>query len=160
MNERARPIWRETAEVIGVLGVIGSLIFVALEVRQNTNAVRSATIQAIAEQSFDLNLRTAETPELLGLWRKSNNQEPLTESERDQLRALWSATIRLNQNRYQQFRLGVLNEATLFEVGGRNPLYQGDSFAEFWEPRKQDYSVDFRRFIEACVVSRCDAVPQ
>ena len=160
MNERARPIWRETAEVIGVLGVISSLIFVALEIRQNTNAVRSATIQAISGLSFESNMRMAENPELLALWRKSNNQEPLSDSERDQLFAVWSAVLRLNQNRFQQFRLGVLDDATLFEMGGRNRIYQGNSFAEFWEATKPSYSVEYQRFIDECVISRCDTVPQ
>jgi hypothetical protein len=159
MNERARPIWRETAEVIGVLGVVGSVIFVALEIRQNTDAVRSATIQAISEQSFDSNFRLAENPDLLALMLKADNQEPLTDSERFQLFTLLNAILRLNQNRYQQFRLGVLDTATLFEVGGRSSVYQGFIFAEYWEETKQNHSVEFQRFIEECVISECDAVP-
>ncbi len=152
-------IWRETAEVLGVIGVIATLIFVALEIRQNTSAVRSATIQAISEQSYDSNYRLAENPDLLALIRKSNNQEPLTESERDQLFTLWNAILRLNQNRYQQFRLGVLDNATIFEVGGRSSSYQGSSFAEYWEATKQSHSVEFQGFVEECVISECDAVP-
>ncbi len=152
-------IWRETAEVLGVIGVIATLIFVALEIRQNTSAVRSATVQAISEQSFDVNMRLAEEPDLLALMRKADNQEPLTDSERDRLFTLWNAILRLNQNRFQQFRLGVLDDTTLFEVGGRNRSYQGSSFAEYWEATKQNHSVEFQRFIEECVISQCDAVP-
>ncbi len=152
-------IWRETAEVLGVIGVIATLIFVAFEIRQNTSAVRSATIQAISEQSYDSNYRLAENPDLLALIRKSDNQEPLTESERDQIFTWWNAILRLNQNRYQQFRLGVLDDATIFEVGGRSSVYQGSSFAEYWEATKQSHSVEFQRFVEECVISECDAVP-
>ena len=159
MNERARPIWRETAEVLGVLGVVGSVIFVALEIRQNTNAVRSATIQAISEQSYDSNYRLAENADLLALLLKANNREPLTDSERFQLSTFWNAILRLNQNRYQQFRLGVLDTDTLFEVGGRSSFYQSPFFAEFWGETKQNHSVEFQRFIEECVISRCDVVP-
>ena len=46
-------IWKETAEVLGVLGVIGSLVFVAFEIRQNTEAVRSSTIQSISHWSYE-----------------------------------------------------------------------------------------------------------
>jgi hypothetical protein len=37
----ARPswIWKESAEFLGVLGVVGSLIFVAFEIRQNNDAL-------------------------------------------------------------------------------------------------------------------------
>jgi hypothetical protein len=37
---------RGIAEILGIFGVIGSRVFVALEIRQNADAVRSATIRA------------------------------------------------------------------------------------------------------------------
>ncbi len=43
--------WRVFAEVTGMAGVIATLVFVAMEIRQNTAAVKSAAIQAIAAQS-------------------------------------------------------------------------------------------------------------
>jgi hypothetical protein len=55
---------------------------------------------------------------------------------------------------------GQLDNATLFEVGGRSRSYQSNSFAEYWEATKQNHSAEFQRFIEECVISRCDAVPQ
>lgn len=159
MSEDTRPVWRGAAEAIGVLGVIGSLIFVALEIRQNTNAVRSATIQAISQQSYDANYRLAENSELVEIISKADNGEALTDSERRRLFAWWTAILRLNENRLQQYRLGVLDASILFDVGGRNRVYQGNSFAEYWESRKQDYSAEFQRFIDECVVSSCEAVP-
>lgn len=53
---RASLGWRSIAEILGIIGVIGSLVFVALEIRQNTDAVRSATIQGVLDQSFAVNL--------------------------------------------------------------------------------------------------------
>ena len=42
----AKPswIWKETAEVIGVLGIIASIVFLGYEMRQNTIAVRSEAL--------------------------------------------------------------------------------------------------------------------
>lgn len=45
--------WRDLTEILGVIGVVGSLIFVAFQIQQNTNAVRSATIQEILPLSQD-----------------------------------------------------------------------------------------------------------
>ncbi len=39
-------------QVIGAIAVVISLIYVALQIRQNTNAVRSATAQAVHEHFF------------------------------------------------------------------------------------------------------------
>ena len=57
--------WKEIAEVLGILGVIGSLIFVALQIQQNTNAIRSAAIQDISRWSYDASIVNLEVPELL-----------------------------------------------------------------------------------------------
>ena len=145
---KANWIRKETAEILGVLGVIASLIFVALEIRQNTSAVRSATIQAISEGSHDSNYRLAENPDLLAIIRKADSLEPLTIGERDRLFSLYTAIMRLNQNRFQQLRLGVLDEDTLFQVGGRGRFYRGPFFAEYWAETRQDHSVEFQEFVE------------
>ena len=52
-------------EVISALAVVASLVFVGLEIRQNTAAQRSQTRQAIADQFADLTMRLSENTELL-----------------------------------------------------------------------------------------------
>jgi hypothetical protein len=42
---------RKWIDLLGATGVVASLIFVGLEVRQNTAAVRGATYQSIADSS-------------------------------------------------------------------------------------------------------------
>ena len=140
--------WKGLAEIFGTLGVIGSLIFVALEIRQNTNAVRSATIHAIAEMSYDTSMRMAENPELLAIQRAADNGEPLTIGQRDQLVSFYSGIMRIQQDRFQQYQLGILDEETVFQVGGRGRGYRSLFFAEFWEERKETYPVEFRQFME------------
>ena len=52
----ARNEGRRVAEVVGALGVIGSLIFVGLEVRESSRATRAATDAEIAAQFVEINL--------------------------------------------------------------------------------------------------------
>lgn len=47
---------REIAEAVGLICVVGSLIFVGLEQRQNTIAIRAATNSAFATGFQELNL--------------------------------------------------------------------------------------------------------
>ena len=46
-------------ELIGLFGVISSLVFVGVEIRQNTAAVKGATHQTVAEQINELTLTIA-----------------------------------------------------------------------------------------------------
>ncbi len=64
--------WKVVGSVLGGLGVIGSLVFVALQIRQNTEAVRSATIQAISEQSFEAVAQLVENPDLRAAYQAAS----------------------------------------------------------------------------------------
>ena len=50
---------REVFEIFGLIGVIGSLIFVGVEVRQNTAEIRGSTHQSVSEQVNELYLTIA-----------------------------------------------------------------------------------------------------
>jgi hypothetical protein len=51
-------------EIVSAVGVIATLGYLALQVRQNSNVTRSATRQAISSVQADLGLRMAESPDL------------------------------------------------------------------------------------------------
>jgi hypothetical protein len=55
---------RQIAEAIGLICVVGSLIFVGLEQRQNTIAIRAANNSSFATGFQDLNLVVASSPSL------------------------------------------------------------------------------------------------
>ena len=146
VNEPKRPIWRETAEVIGVLGVIGSLIVVAMEIRQNTNAVKSATIQAISEQSFEFNRLIIENPDLRAA-RFASRAGPLTEDQRMLLDMLFAAALRVRQNRYVQAELGALDAETSSEIG-TGGIFLDPAFPDYWKRNQLNYSEGFREFFD------------
>ena len=50
---------RTFIEFFGLISVIGSLVFVGVEISQNTQAVRGATHQTVAEQINELTLTIA-----------------------------------------------------------------------------------------------------
>ena len=142
-----RPVWRETAEVMGVLGVIGSLIFVALEIRQNTNAVRSASIQSILDASIQISTATIDNADLRTA-RRAACDKTLTEDQRSQLVAFYGLTMRVQLNRFYQVRLGILDAETALALGGRGSVYDSPFFAEYWANNRDRYSTEFQSFIE------------
>ena len=144
----AKPswVWKETAEVIGVLGVIASLIFVAFEIRQNTNAVRSATIQALSEQSYDTARLSIEVPEAREAFLAAQT-DSLNEEQRALLDFMIAGALRIHQNRYLQVRLGVLDEATSLEIGGGG-IYRLPYFREHWSSSRKNYSQGFQEYVD------------
>ncbi|MDH4047088.1 MAG: hypothetical protein OEW68_02870 [Gammaproteobacteria bacterium] len=102
-------------ELIGVLGVVASLVFVELEVRQNTAAVRGATYQAIADASLQQVIWFADNEKLRPLWIRirDDGASPydFTAEENLVIRANYVMTIRRIENIYVQVREGPVDPA-------------------------------------------------
>ena len=71
-----------TAEVIGTIGIIVSLVFVAYSVNSNTNAVKASQTNVVYEASRQIELAVASDPEWAGIvLRGRSHAEQLTEIE-------------------------------------------------------------------------------
>ena len=147
--------WKGLAELLGIVSVVGSLIFVAMEVRQNTDAVRSATIQAIAELSYDSTMRLVENSDLRAA-RVAARSGSMTEDQIEQLDTWYTALMRIQQNRLVQSRLGILDLEDAMQIGGRARAYREPYFAEYWERRKNYYPPEFQDYIEQQVLNSAD----
>ena len=147
--------WQDLIELLGVIGVIGSLVFVALEIRQNTNAVRSSTIQAIAELSFDSTIAVVNNTDLRAARIASESGE-LTADQIVQLDAWYSGLMRIQQNRLLQANLGVLDLEDAMQIGGRANAYRQPYFADYWNRRGSNYPAEFQEYIENYVLILTD----
>ena len=138
--------WKDVMEMVGILGVIASLIFVAFQIRQNTRAIESSTIEAILSHSYDAVVLTVENADLRAAQVAACNGA-LTGDQREQLIAYYRALLRLQLNRYFQVQIGILDEETALALGGRATPYRRPIFAELWEETKDDYNADFQDFV-------------
>ena len=143
-------IWKETAEVLGVLGVVGSLIFVAFEIRQGTEAVRSSTIQNLSEQSRASTALIVENADLRAAFLAARAGMDLTDDQEFQLEVYFNSALRIQQNRFQQIRLGVLDEELAVE--GIGPGRLGTLYLNHWAAVKANYPEDFQQYFERSFV--------
>ncbi len=120
------------AEFIAGAGVILSLIFVGLEIRQNTAAVRAQTRQDLTTTSADFLMGMA-TTDIGDLWFRWAAGEDITESEWNRLRLAVITGVRNLENIYLQFSEGVIDESALNGYGWRGSvMYDTDRFAQWW----------------------------
>ena len=141
---------KQAGEVLAVLGVIGSLAFVALEIRQNTSAVRSATIQAVSQQSVDLTMAGLENPDLRAAFSAAaevEHPEQLSSEHQGILSWFVASKLRTDENRFRQVELGTLSPTTFNELGN-NRIYRFSYFAWWWARNGQEYPPDFQEVVE------------
>lgn len=125
---------RSIAEIFGVLGVIASLVFVGVEIRQNTAAVRSAAILHVSDQAMSLGLTIAGDDALVRLYAEARQGRRLDSFEpQDETRylVLVNAGLRRVENIFLQVETGVLDPKSLQQVGVA--FYQEPAARDVWE---------------------------
>ena len=139
---------RFVVEVVGLLGVIASLAFVGMEIRQNTVAVRSATIQAVSDQAMQLTLSMAtddHLPQLVHEMRRNGvTQADLDNQDRLRLRLVVVAGLRRQENLYLQVQNGTLPAAALQNVSFS--FYRNAFVRELWASDREYFDPEFARY--------------
>ncbi len=132
-------------EVAGAAGVIASLIYLAVQIRQNTRSVEAATYQSVAESLADASYRLVNAP-----------SSPL-----DRI-LLFIGTMRRYENLHFQVRRGNLLpsdvEGFVTSLVAYLNVPNGDGFEsrELWASVRSLFHPAFVAFVENEVLSRGD----
>ena len=141
---------REVFEIFGILGVIGSLIFVGVEVRQNTAEIRGSTHQSVSEQVNELYLTIAEDERLSKLvsemMESSNLRKNLSPSDQISLDFVVLTGLRRIENIYLQYLDGILSDSAFDRIG--MSFYRIQYAKETWGKYKGGFDSDFVSFFE------------
>ena len=138
---------RDFVEIVGVLSIVVTLIFVVFEIRQNTNAIRSTVIHEVSEQSMGVLRMLIENRELREA-RLAVNEGQVTPDQRSQVDYLYGMLIRLQQNRFLQSGLGVVDDDVMLLLGGQAPVYRTPDFRRYWDEVKRQHPTEFQRYME------------
>jgi hypothetical protein len=135
------------AELLGALGVFGSLLYLAIQIRQNTKALRGTTIDAVTTHQRD-ELRWA--AELAPTFAKADRSpDSMTPDEWGQVRAWITAAMTTRQNSYFQYRQELLDE----EIWKSNQqiikrYFQMGNWVDKWWQYSQKHQVFSKGFID------------
>jgi hypothetical protein len=140
---------RNSLELIGFISVIASLIFVGMEISQNTTAVRGATNQAISDQVSELYLTIATDRNLAGLVKKLYDdvlREDFDSIDDMQLFMTVLTGLRRVENIYLQIEDNILYDRAFDRIGLR--FYRSKYGRQIWEENKQFFDRKFVPFFE------------
>ena len=140
----------QIGEFLGGLSVLLTLIYLALQIRSNTTAVRSAAAQQTHDTLTDGYFRLAQDLALNRVFRTGTRDlSELTEDEMGQFFAFWSGTLYVCQNWLYQKDKGVLDEELMKSfLGGVATNFHADGFKAFWSSRRDTFSPTLREWVE------------
>ncbi len=145
-------IRKEIIEILGIVTIIGSLIFVGIEIRQNSLSIRGATYQSIAEQVTKLYMDVAadeRLSELVSQMLPNDNdtlRNQLNAADRLSLDFIVLTGLRRIENIYLQQLDGILSNQAFERIGLE--FYQTKYSRETWERYKAGFDSSFIKFFE------------
>ena len=135
-------------EVLGALGVIITLIYLAGQLRQNTKELRSARHESYASLSFSVNEFRAEHAETIA---KHFAGEELTDAESIIANANAQKLFGIMETTYLHYREGTLAE-DVFEARmvGLAAIMSNAPIREIWEQSKNyGFTDDFIQLVDS-----------
>ena len=132
-------------EIVGATAVVATLVYLAIQIRQNTKVARSATRQAIAEMTINLNSDLIGDQSLGQSFLKDPESEPVEDGERLRLMARSYRLMRNWENIHYQYLTGMLSEDEWrgFRLNLKACL-QWDSTNEYWRNERQFFAETFQ----------------
>ena len=152
--------WRTWAEIIGILAVVASLIFVGIETRNSTKqaeltaqALEIASYQELISSIIELNHATLENPDVAALMYKAwRTDDELTDMENFRLSRAMFARLRHGDMAFFQYQRGAISEERLRSV--LMPLsLNHPRVIEFWNRSKGNFVQAYQDYIDAEIAS-------
>ena len=145
---------KEIIEILGLVAIIGSLIFVGIEIKQNSLEIRGSTHQSISEQVTKLYMHVATNERLSKLVSQMLPGDTSDDNLRNQLNAADELSLdftvltglRRIENIYLQESDGILSEKAFERIGLE--FYQTPFSRETWEKYKTGFDKNFIDFFE------------
>ena len=141
---------KEIIEILGILAIIGSLIFVGIEVRQNSVEIRGSTHQTISEQVTKLYMTIASDERLSKLVSEmmANDElrNELNATDQLSLDFIVLTGLRRIENIYLQQLDGILSDKAFERIGLE--FYRAQYARQSWEKYKTNFDSAFIDFFE------------
>ena len=141
------------AQTIGVLGVLASLVFVGIQIRQNTRALKASTHHAVTDSFNAINMLLMSDQNAARIFRLGlAGLESLGDDERVSFSYMMLGYMRIFETMHYQHSAGTL-EAKLFEEELNTLKYAVTSpgFVAWWTVNPIKMGAEFSAFVDGLI---------
>lgn len=138
-------------EIVGALGVILSVLYLAIQIRKDARARVAETSHSVAARAGAVQQILSENRELAAAWRKGlrGDTESLDEADVTQFEAFLSVITRSYDDAFYQYREGLIEERVWLAWARSIPdVVRSPGYAAWWQSRKHWYSDEFQSFVD------------
>jgi hypothetical protein len=142
------------AETLGAVGVIITLVYLTVQLRQNTKTMQSATFQNLSDSMSDSARLATEKPDILRLMLKGESGEKFTTEKKAMFHFFAIMAMRRHETAFVQRQLKVVDPALMigFEKSTL-ALFESGLWRSWSQESKHLFSDDFVVWIDRHIAS-------
>ncbi len=147
-------------EFIGSIGIVVSLIYLGVQIRQNTDSVRESNLRAATDRSIAHSRFSAGTPGMMGLFLQAQTDAgPLTDEQRWQFGTFLFSMFLDYQEQYFLQRKSRGDEA-FWETMNKNMMryLRQPGGRDWWGSGQQMLDEEFVAFVNARLKNEISAI--
>jgi hypothetical protein len=135
------------SEIISSMAIVVTLIFLSVEIRQNTNALYAESSQSVLSAAQSELFELMENPDIVLNMIKP---DPLTAEDQVKIGAFLAATIRTREFSWLQFQSGIIGEAQWgTETAVIRSLLDSPRARDWWENNgRNNFDAGFVAFVD------------
>jgi len=137
------------ADILAAVGIIGSMIFVGVQLRQSTRSVRSSTLQQNTDHWQNYYALLSD-PKFAATFAKGSAGHDLEQAEFSQFFLLSRALLMGMENQHYQFQQGLIHKGAYggFQVVMKEQILAFPGIRAMWQLTRHCYSADFAGFMD------------
>jgi hypothetical protein len=141
----------KVAGIVESIAVVASVIYVAIQIKKNTTAVKSSTYQNIVSGVAGMEARLSDDAELARIFRiGSENDDELNPDERVRFHEFISSFFNFYENLYYQYQKGLIEEEMWKGWEENLRVYmKKPGFKAWWDVWGHVFSKSFGACVEA-----------
>ena len=137
------------------VAVVGGIVFLGVEVRQNSQMMRAETRHEVARGGVDLNTLTATDSALASIVLKGRAGEQLSGVERERYVSWMNSWLRYWEDVHYQYRNGLYDQIEFAQqLEAIRSAFAGGGWASHWCARRAFYSPLFAAEIDGLLGTR------
>jgi hypothetical protein len=140
----------QTIGILANLGVLAGIIFLGVELRQNTVAVQLSATESYVAEMNEADYFLSANPDFADIVLKGVGGEELSRSEQLRINVYVRAQIRQWQSAYFRYQESALDERFLRQMENQiaSILAQDSNVYGYWESRKDVWDPEFNDWME------------
>ena len=137
-------------QTVAVFAVVVSLLFVGVQIRQNTRATRAASHGGVSAALNEINRMFVENADVTRLWLAGlADRRALSNEERWRFDSLARAYMHVCETMFIQARLGAGDKSVMMaEEGGIKAVFASPGVRGWWVENPYGFCAEFRAYVD------------